>query len=100
MGAARAVSRRHPAGLLRGLSGLLAGGMVAVEIGLVVAWVLAARDGSPGPGAPTLVGYAATAVAAVLAQRHADRRPGGSGTVAALGVVALSAVALAVWLLV
>ena len=64
MGAAEPVSKftgepparrsRHRArrqGALRSVSGVLAAGMVALVVGLVVAYVVALREGAPGPGA-------------------------------------------------
>lgn len=99
MGAARAVSRRGPGERLRTVSGVLAGGLVALAVGLVVAWVIATRSGMPGPGGQTLAWHAVAAVAAVVAQRRADRRPGAPGVLAALAVVVITVVVLAVqWL--
>jgi hypothetical protein len=93
---------RHRArrrGALRGLSGVLAAGVVALVVGLVVAWVVALQEGSPGPGAATLLVHAATAVVAVLAQVYADRTEGPWGALAAAGVVALVGAVLTVeWL--
>lgn len=84
---------------LRGLSALLAGGLVALVLALVVAWIVAERTGAPGPGTNTLIWHAAGAVAAVVVQRQADRRPGAAGVLAACGVVVITAVVLAVqWL--
>ncbi len=107
MGAAGPVSEpssrtRHRAprrGLLRGFSGVLAAGMVALVGGLVVAWVVALQAGSPGPGAGTLLVHAVAAAAAMLAQVYADRTPGPRGAVAALGViVAVVAVLTVEWI--
>jgi hypothetical protein len=84
---------------LRGLSGVLAGGLAVLVVALVGAWIAAERNGVPGPGPDTLAWHAVAAVAAVLAQRHADRRPGADGVVAALAVVAITVMVLAVqWL--
>ncbi|MHA6629259.1 hypothetical protein ACU61A_27815 [Pseudonocardia sichuanensis] len=85
--------------LLRGLAGLLAGGLVALVLALVGAWFLAERLGVPGPTGATIAGHAVAAVLAVLAQRQADRRRDGVAAVAALAVVLVTAVVLAVqWL--
>jgi hypothetical protein len=93
---------RHRArrlGALRGLSGVLAGGMVALVVGLVVAWVVALQEGSPGPGVVTLLVHAVAAVVAVLAQVYADRTAGPWGAVAAAGViVTVGAVLTVEWL--
>lgn len=84
---------------LCGLSGLLAGGLVVLVLALVVAWAVAVGVGAPGPGAGTLVWHGVGAVAAVLVQRQADRRSGAAALLAALAVVAITAVVLAVqWL--
>lgn len=85
---------------LRGFSGVLAGGLVVLVLALGAAWVVAERNGTPGPGASTLLWHAGAAFVAVLAQRQADRRPGAAGTVAALAVVAITAALVtAQWLL-
>jgi hypothetical protein len=93
---------RHRArrlGALRGLSGVLAAGMVALVGGLIVAWVVALREGSPGPGVSTLLVHAVAAAAAVVVQLYADRTPGARGALAALGVIVTVAAVLTVeWL--
>lgn len=85
--------------VLRGATGVLAGGLVALLLGLAFAWFVAQRAGTPGPGSGMLVWHALAAVGAVLVQRYADRRAGTPGAVAALGVVAIAAAVLAAfWL--
>ncbi|WP_143517110.1 hypothetical protein [Pseudonocardia sp. MH-G8] len=85
--------------LLRGLSGLLAGGLVALVLALVGAWFLAEQLAVPGPTGWTIAAHAVAAVVAVLAQIWADRRRNGAAVLAALGVVLVTAVVLAVqWL--
>jgi hypothetical protein len=92
-------SSRPRAGWLRGFSGLLAGGLAALMVALFVMWFVAARSGSAGPGAPTLAWHTAGAIVAVAGQVYADRRAGIRGTLAALGVIAVSAGVLAAeWL--
>lgn len=99
MGRPRAVTGQRAARLLRGLSGLLAGGLVALVLALAGAWFLAEQLAVPGPEPSTIAGHALAAVVAVLAQRQADRRSGATATVAALTVLLVSAVVLAVrWL--
>ncbi|MCO1657514.1 hypothetical protein [Pseudonocardia humida] len=71
--------------LLRGLTGVLAGGLVALLIALVIAWYV---SGTPGPGTGTLVWHALAAVVAVGAQVYADRHAGGRGAAAAVVVLA------------
>lgn len=79
---------------LRGLSGVLAGGLVVLALGLLVVWLLADRWGVPGPGGDTVAGHLLGAVVAVLGQRFADRRPGRVGTAAALVVTGTAALVL------
>jgi hypothetical protein len=108
VGAAEPVSEpptrriRHRArrpGVLRSVSGVLAAGMVALVVALVVAYVVALREGSPGPGAATLLVHAATAVVAVVAQVFADRTPGPRGALVATGVIVVVGAVLTVeWL--
>lgn len=87
------------AGWLRGFSGLLAGGLAALAVALFSAWFVADRAGSVGPGASALAWHTVAAVAAVAAQVYADRRAGARGTVAAVGVIAVTAAVLAAqWL--
>jgi steroid 5-alpha reductase family enzyme len=93
------VSAGRTGSWLRGLTGLLAGGLVALAVALTVGWVIADRTGSPGPGPATLVWHGAAAVAAVVAQLYADRHDGRSGLLAAVAVALITAVVLAVqWL--
>jgi hypothetical protein len=85
--------------LLRGFSGVLAGGLVVLAVALVVGAVIAQQRAVPGPDALTIGGHAAAAVAAVLVQRRADRARGTAAIGAVLAVVALTVVVLAVqWL--
>lgn len=79
---------------LRGLSGVLAGGLVVLSLGLLVVWLLADRWGVPGPGGGTVAGHLGGAVVVVLGQRFADRRPDRVGTLAALGVVGTAGLVL------
>jgi hypothetical protein len=85
--------------LLRGLSGLLTGGLVALALVLVAGWFYAGRTGLPGPGTGMLIGHVAAAIAAVVAQVYVDRRTDRVGTLAAGALAALIVGALAlVWL--
>jgi hypothetical protein len=93
------VTARRTGGWLRGLSGLLAGGLVVLLVVLCIAWYIADRSGTSGPGASTLAWHAVAAVAAVLAQRHADRHRGAAGAVTACIVIAITVALLtAEWL--
>jgi hypothetical protein len=91
--------RRRPAGLVRGLSGVLVGGLVALALVLLAGWVYADRTGLPGPGTAMLIGHGMAAVAAVVAQVWVDRRPDRTGTLvaAALAVLVVGGLTL-VWL--
>ena len=83
-----------PDRVLRGLAGVLAGGIVVLALGMVVVWLGADRYGLPGPGAGVVLGHLAGAAGAVVGQRTADRRPDRPGTVAALAVVLVTALVL------
>lgn len=97
MGTAGAVRRRGR--VLRGLSGLLAGGLVVLALVLVGAAVVGGRAGTPGPGIETLVAHVGAAVAAVAVQVYADRHDGPRGSFAAVLVVVMAGVLLVVeWL--
>ena len=85
--------------LLRGLSGLLVGGLVALALVLVAGWFYADHTGLPGPGPGMLVGHVVAAVAAVATQVWVDRRTDPAGTLVAAALAALVAGGLAlVWL--
>lgn len=93
-GTPRPARLRWPDRLLRGLAGVLAGGMVVLALGILVVWVGADRYGLPGPGADVVVGHLVGAAVAVAGQRVADRCPDRTGTLAAGLVVALVAFVL------
>lgn len=80
--------------LLRGLSGIVAGGLVALFVVLLVGWTLTTRTGSAGPGTAMLTGHGLAAAAAVVAQVVADRRRDGVATLCSVGVVAVGLVVL------
>ncbi|NMH93607.1 hypothetical protein HF519_18905 [Pseudonocardia bannensis] len=100
MSPAPARSRHRPPRALRGVSGVLAGGLVALALVLLAGWLVTTRTGSPGPGTGILIGHGLAAVVAVAAQLVADRRSGRPGALAALAVVSISAAVLAVYWLV
>ena len=90
---------RPGAGVVRGLSGLVVGGLVALALVLVAGWWWARRTGLPGPDMDVLVGHVVAAVAAVAAQVWVDRRRDRTGTLAAAAVAVLVVAGLAVvWL--
>ena len=80
--------RRARRSLLRGLSGLLVGGLVALALVLAAGSVYADRSGLPGPGLGMLIGHVVAAIAAVVAQVWVDRRTDRVGTLAAAGLAA------------
>lgn len=72
--------------LVRGLSGLVAGGVVALACVVLGAAVLGARRDFPGPGAQSLAWHLGAVLVVLGAQLVADRRRGpaallGSATV-------------------
>lgn len=77
-------SRRRS--LVRGMSGMLVGGLVALALVLLAGWCYADRVGLPGPGAGMLVGHLVAAAAAVAVQVWVDRRTDRVGTLAALAL--------------
>ncbi|MGH3864188.1 hypothetical protein [Actinokineospora sp.] len=82
----------RPPGFLRELSGALTLGLCVLALVVVGLQVLAASKGMPGPGLPIVLGHAVAAIAAVVVQRQADRRP---GSVAALPVLLVAAITAA-----
>ncbi|MDN5914578.1 MAG: hypothetical protein L0I76_05640 [Pseudonocardia sp.] len=86
--------------ILRGLGGVLAGGLVVLFLGLLVVWLFADNWGVPGPGGGTVFGHLVGAVVAVAGQRIADRRPDRTGTGAAVVVIGTTALVLSLaWFL-
>lgn len=80
--------------LLRGLAGVLAGGLVVLALGLVVVEWAAGNSGVPGPGSGAIVAHVGAAVVAVVGQVVADRRRDRTGLLAALGVVVTASLVL------
>ena len=66
-----------------GLSGVLAGGLVALAIAVCFAQWLAAASNRPGPGTPAVAGHVVAALAAVGLQLVAERSRGRSAVLAA-----------------
>lgn len=75
MGAARTVTATGVRAL-RGLSGILAGGLVALGVAVCVAQWLVGPSGPPGPGTAVVIGHVLAALAAVALQMVADRARG------------------------
>ncbi|MGW5573123.1 hypothetical protein ACWEVD_18165 [Nocardia thailandica] len=74
--------------LLRGLSGLVAGGLIVLTAVVVTVAVVGARNEFPGPGAESLAWHLGITLVAVVAQVWADRRRGAATVPAALVVFA------------
>ena len=89
MGVVGAVTRPRSRSVLRGLSGVLVGGLVALALVLLAGWFYADRTGLPGPGLGVIVGHGVAAVAAVIAQVWVDRRRDRTGTLAAAALAVL-----------
>lgn len=84
---------RTPLGVraLRGFSGVLAGGLVALAVAVGVAQWLVSSSGKLGPGLVAVVGHAVVALAAVVLQVVADRSQGRRAVLAAGSVLVLVA---------
>ncbi|MGH3821424.1 MAG: hypothetical protein ACRDRA_01045 [Pseudonocardiaceae bacterium] len=78
----------------RGLSGVLAGGLVALAIAVCLAQWLAAASGRPGPGIPAVAGHVVAALAGIVLQLAAERSQGRMATSASWSVVVLAAAVL------
>ncbi|MGH3831379.1 MAG: hypothetical protein ACRDRS_13185 [Pseudonocardiaceae bacterium] len=92
----RAGGRRRSDGVRapRGLSGVLAGGLVALAIVVCVAQWLASTSGRPGPGMVAVAGHGVAALAAVVLQLAAQRSQGNGGALASWLVLALTGIVL------
>lgn len=86
--------RRPGARVPRGLSGVLAGGLIALGIAVCLAQWLAATSGIPGPGAAAVVGHLVAAVVAIGLQLAAERSHGRTATLASWTVLVLAAAVL------
>jgi hypothetical protein len=78
----------------RGLSGVLAGGLVVLAIAVCVAQWLAGVSGRPGPGVAPVVEHLMAAGVAVALQLTADRCRGRNAALASYSIVALTACVL------
>ncbi|MGH3813014.1 MAG: hypothetical protein ACRDUV_11225 [Pseudonocardiaceae bacterium] len=75
----------------RGLSGMLAGGLVGLAIVVCAAQWLAGTSGRPGPGMAEVAGHVVAALVAVVLQVLADRLRGPSAALASGSVLAITA---------
>ncbi|OZE15436.1 hypothetical protein CH249_02545 [Rhodococcus sp. 05-2255-3B1] len=80
---------------LRGLSGIVTGGLVVLALGVAVTQYLGHSRGFPGPGALSVAAHIVAAIVAVIAQRIADHRRGFSAVLGAL--VVFVAAGLVLW---
>lgn len=89
----RAVPRRRSRGVsaLHELSGVLAGGLVALAIAVCVAQWLASTSGRPGPGMAAIVGHVVAALVAVVLQLAAERVLDRTAALASSSVLVLTA---------
>lgn len=76
---------------LRGLSGMLSGGLVGLAVVVCAAQWLAGTSGRPGPGMAEVVGHVVAALAAVVLQLVADRLRGTSAALASGSVLVIAA---------
>ncbi|MFN2497013.1 MAG: hypothetical protein ABR608_14080 [Pseudonocardiaceae bacterium] len=76
---------------LRGLSGVLAGGLVALAVTVGAAQWQAGPVDRPGPGTATVAGHAIAALAAVMLQVVADHARGRHAVLATGAVLAIVA---------
>ncbi|MEU1996144.1 MULTISPECIES: hypothetical protein [Nocardia] len=81
--------------LLRGLSGIVAGGTVVGMLVVVGAAVLADRRGFPGPGGESVTWHVAAAVVALAAQIYSDRHRGVAACAASM--IVFLAAGLLLW---
>jgi hypothetical protein len=78
----------------RGLSGVLAGGLVVLAIAVCLAQWLAGTSGRAGPGLAAVAGHGLAAAAAVALQLAADRRGGRGAALASYSILLLTACVL------
>lgn len=78
----------------QGLSGVLAGGLVALAIAVCLAQWLAAGSARPGPGMPAVAGHVAAALVAIVLQLAAERSRDRLATLASWSVLVLAAAVL------
>ncbi|MBF6178119.1 hypothetical protein [Nocardia otitidiscaviarum] len=82
--------------VVRGLSGVVAGGTAVLAATVLGAGILGARKGFPGPGVGVIAWHIAAAVLAVGVQVYADRRRTWGATLVG-AVIVLATVAALLW---
>ncbi|GGK47373.1 hypothetical protein [Nocardia camponoti] len=65
-------------GVIRGFSGVLAGGVIVLMCVVIGASMLGTDRGFPGPGTTSLTWHVGAAIVVVVAQLAADRARGGA----------------------
>lgn len=90
------VRRRDPwvVRVLRGLSGVFAGGVVALCAVVVGTAYLASDRGFPGPGAESIAAHVVASVLVVGLQVYADRRRGGASFAASTAILLITGLLL------
>jgi hypothetical protein len=91
VGAARTVTTGLGVRALRGLSGVLAGGLVALAVAVCAAQWLAGTSGRPGPGTATVAWHVSAALVTVALQLAADRLRGQVAVLASGSVLMIAA---------
>ena len=91
--------RRRPrdswvARTLRGLSGVVAGGVVVLTVVVLVAAYLASDRDFPGPGAESIAAHVVASVLVVGLQVFSDRRRGGTSALASGAILVITALLL------
>lgn len=91
--------RRRPrdpwvARMLRGLSGVVSGGVVVLTVAVIVAAYLATNRDFPGPGAESIAAHVVVSVLAVGLQIFADRRRAAASVLASGLILALTGLLL------
>ncbi|HEY6425364.1 MAG TPA: hypothetical protein VIY28_19400 [Pseudonocardiaceae bacterium] len=76
---------------VRGLSAVLAAGLVALAVAVCVAQGLAGPSGRPGPGTAMVVGHVLAALGALVLQLAADRVRGPLALLASWSILAIAA---------
>lgn len=91
-----AVRRRDPwmTRVLRGLSGVVSGGVVALTAVVLGAAYLASDRDFPGPGAESIAAHVLASVLVVGLQVYSDRRRAGASFAASTAVLVVTALLL------
>lgn len=79
---------------LRGLSGVVAGGVVVLTLVVIGTAYLASDRGFPGPGGESITAHVLASVAVVGLQVFADRRRGGTAVMSAIAALAITGLLL------